>query len=569
MTDKTCIKEMIKLFFPYKKRLVYILICMILSSIINVVIPIASQKIVDLGFIQKEIDVVVELSLTLLCLYVINILIDIVKEKSRLKLSAEFTEKLNKDFFRHIINIKADCIENKNSTEILTQAEMDVSAIASLADERIFYVITKLLGMLGGFIGLCVISKQLAIMVLIFIPLKAVIIAGLSKERRKRYHEYLEINGEYSAWLGETIAGLGEIRNFGIKKEKEKELIQHQKKINNADYEINMLSEYNGSTDIFLLNLLQVLIYISGIFLIVHSGLSVGSIFAFATYSGYVTDPVISVLNILFLLSGIIPSAKRYFAFRGKEEENDIGNMIPSEKFHSIKAENLCFAYSNDILFRNLSFEINAGEKVAIIGGNGVGKSTLLKLIMRVYDPASGKIMLNDIPVEKYDLEKYRQMYAVVSQSVYLFNKSVKENILLYKEENQEMLKKALVNSGLTEFSSLKKLNHIVGDNGIKLSGGQRQRIALARAFYRDREVCILDEANSNVDIYYEKKLEELLIEEMKDKTLIMITHRLDILNKTDKIIFLKHNSGYAIGTYQELIKKDEDFKDMVLNNQD
>lgn len=568
MSDKKCIKEMIKLFFPYKKKLACILLCMIVSSIISIVIPIISQKIVDLGFIQEDINIVVTLSLSLLCLYGLNIVIDILKEKNRLKLSADFTEKLNKDFFGHIINIKTDIMENKNSTEILTQAEIDVSAIASLADERIFYVLTKLLSMIGGFIGLCVISKELAVMVLIFIPIKAMLISKLSRKRKEKYHNYLEINGKYSFWLGETIAGLSEIRNFGIKNEKEKELLQFQKKINNADYEMNMLSEYNGSADTFLLNVLQVLIYISGIYLIVNSGLSVGSIFAFVAYSGYVTEPIISILNIFFLLSGIVPSAKRYFAFRDKEEEEDKGNIIPDARFHSIRIENLCFSYSRDMLFKNLSFEIYAGEKVAIIGGNGVGKSTLLKLIMRIHKPLSGKITLNDIPIEEYALEEYRKIYSVVSQSVYLFNTSIKENILLYEKEDKDKLEKSLNNSGLADFMVPEKLNASVGDNGIKLSGGQRQRIALARAFYRDKEVCILDEANSNVDIYYEKQLEELLLEEMKNKTLIMITHKMDILSRVDKIIFLKENGCFAVGCYQDLIKNDQEFKNMIFNKQ-
>ena len=557
---------MIKLFFPYKKKLSCILLCMIISSIISIVIPIVSQKIVDLGFIQRDINIVVTLSLFMLCLYGGNILIDILKEKNRLKLSADFTEKLNKDFFGHIINIKADVMENKNSTEILTQAEIDVSAIASLADERIFYVLTKLLSMLGGFIGLCVISKELAVMVLAFIPIKAIFISKLSRKRREKYSQYLDINGKYSFWLGETIEGLSEIRNFGIKKEKEKELIQFQKKINNADYEMNMLNEYNGSADTFLLNVLQVLIYIFGIYLIVNSGLSVGSIFAFVTYSVYVTEPIIAILNILFLLSGIVPSAKRYFAFRDKEEEDDKGIIIPDARFHSIRIDNLCFSYGSNMLFRNLSFEIYAGEKVAIIGENGAGKSTLLKLIMRIYKPLSGEILLNGIPIEDYALEEYRKIYSVVSQSVYLFNSSIKENILLYEKEDEDKLEKSLNNSGLAEFMVSEKFNANVGDNGIKLSGGQRQRIALARAFYRDKEVCILDEANSNVDICYEKQLEELLFEEMKNKTLIMITHRLDILSRVNKIIFLKSNGGFVVGEYQELIKNDQEFKNMILN---
>lgn len=569
MSDKKCIKEMIKLFFPYKKKLLCILLCMIASSIISIVNPIISQKIVDLGFIQKDVNMVVTLSVFLLGLYGLNIIIDILKEKNRLKLSADFTEKLNKDFFGHIINIKADVMENKNSAEILTQAETDVSAIASLTDERIFYVLTKLLSMVGGFIGLCVISKELAVMVLFFIPIKAVLISKLSRKRREKYNNYLDINGKYSFWLGETIAGLSEIRNFGIKKEKEKELLQFQKKINKTDYEMSMLSEYNGCVDTLLLNVLQVLIYILGIYFIVNSGLSVGSIFAFVTYSGYVTEPVISILNILFLISGIVPSAKRYFEFREKEEEEDKGIIIPEPEFHSIKIENLSFSYGRDILFKDLSFDIYAGEKVAIIGGNGVGKSTLLKLIMRIHKPLSGRIILNDIPIEEYVLEEYRKIYSIVSQSVYLFNTSIKDNILLYEKENKDKLEKSLNNSGLAEFIVPQKINFNVGDNGIKLSGGQRQRIALARAFYRDKEVCILDEANSNVDIYYEKQLEELLLKEMKNKTLIMITHRMDILNRVDKIIFLKENRCFAVGRYQDLIKNDQEFKNMIVSKKD
>ena len=140
---------------------------------------------------------------------------------------------------------------------------------------------------------------------------------------------------------------------------------------------------------------------------------------------------------------------------------------------------------------------------------------------------------------------------------------------MLYEKENKDKSEKSLNNSGLAEFIVSPKINFNVGDNGIKLSGGQRQRIALARAFYRDKEVCILDEANSNVDIYYEKQLEELLLKEMKNKTLIMITHRMDILNRVDKIIFLKENGCFAVGRYQDLIKNDQEFKKMMVSKKD
>lgn len=567
MTDKECIKKLIKLFNPYKKRLIMIIICMVLSSIISILIPIISKNIMDKGFIEKDILVVTKLSAIMIILYIVSNLIEIIKEKKRLMLSAEFTKSLNFDFVKHLLNLKLKYLEDKNNTEILSQIDVDVSSISSLADGKIFYALTKVLSMLGGFTGLFVLSYELALVVIFFIPIKFAVTKKLSKKRKKKYNEYININSRFSSWFGETITGLLEIRNFGVRNQKEKELGDFQKELNKTDYELNMISQYNGSLDNLLLNILQVSIYVLGIILIVKRGLTVGSIFAFVTYSAYVTDPIISILNIKLMLSGIIPSAKRYFDFKEKGEEEDKGHITPSKKEFCLFFENVNFSYKEKKIFQDLSFRINTGEKIAIVGNNGVGKSTLIKLLTRTYTPNSGKIKLNEIEIEEYKLECYRNLYSIVSQTIYLFNSSVKSNITIYAEENNMMIKKALKDSGLPEFATDDALEYEVGDNGAKLSGGQRQKIALARAFYSNREVCILDEANSSADIYYEKQLEELIIKKMQKKTLIMITHRLDILSKVDKIIYLKKNQQYAVGCYHELFSADSEFKEMIINS--
>lgn len=170
MTDKECVQKLFKMILPYKGKLIIILICMIVSSIISMIIPMLSKDIMDKGFINKNVNIVVELSIVMLFCYLLNEFIDIMKEKSRLRLSAGFTQKLNLDFFKHLINIKSEYLEDKNNSEILSQIEMDVSAIASLADEKIFYALTKSLSMAGGFIGLCILSIPLALVVVMFIP---------------------------------------------------------------------------------------------------------------------------------------------------------------------------------------------------------------------------------------------------------------------------------------------------------------------------------------------------------------------------------------------------------------
>lgn len=565
--DKECIIKLIKMFFEYKKIIVKIFFCMICSSGVSMVIPLINKYIMDEGFLKKDITFLCKLVLILLFVYILGAIIEIVKEQERVALSAKFTTNLNLNFYKHLLSIKEEFLQNRNASEIIAQAEIDASMIASLTDEKIFYALTKLLSMIGGFIGLCIINVYLAIVVVTFIPIKLLIIKKMSEMREKKYSEYIDLNSKFSSWSGEMIEGLTEIRNYGLKRNKEKELLEYQKKINKTDCELNMINQYNGTFDGLLLNILQIAIYVLGSIFVVKKGLSVGSVFAFITYSAYVTEPVISVLNIKLSMSGIIPSARRYFAFQECEEEKDEGILIPNQTDVAFKFENVSFGYDNREILKNVSFEIHKGEKVAIVGENGVGKSTLIKLLMRFYSPAKGNILLNNVGINEYKLDAYREMFSVVSQNSYLFNDTILKNIMLDGEVDINKLDNVLKESGLLELVEKNTLEYVVGNNGIKLSGGQRQKIAIARAFYRDRDICVLDEPNASIDAKYENELEKLLIKQMQDKTLIMITHRLDILDRMDKIIFLKNDGTYSVGDYSELIKKDSEFSRLLSYN--
>ena len=242
-----------------------------------------------------------------------------------------------------------------------------------------------------------------------------------------------------------------------------------------------------------MVQFLSTLLYILGANLVFDRKLSVGSVFAFITYSAYVTGPISAILNIGYLLSGIIPSTKRYYAFLGLEEEPDHGkksDLCPND----LRLEQVSFAYEKEkYILRNMDLSIPKGSKTAIIGRNGSGKTTIIHLLTRMYEPTGGKILLGSENISDLLLSEYRNMVSVVSQQIYLFNDKIRNNICLYKQVDHTVIEAACKDSGLEDFIKEVSLDHVVGQNGAMLSGGQKQKIALARALVHDKPIIIFD----------------------------------------------------------------------------
>lgn len=187
-----------------------------------------------------------------------------------------------------------------------------------------------------------------------------------------------------------------------------------------------------------------------------------------------------------------------------------------------------------------MDLSIPKGSKTAIIGRNGSGKTTIIHLLTRMYEPTGGKILLGSENISDLLLSEYRNMVSVVSQQIYLFNDTIRNNICLYKQVDHTVIEAACKDSGLEDFIKEVSLDHVVGQNGAMLSGGQKQKIALARALVHDKPIIIFDEATSNTDAYSEQQINGLLHTKLKEKTVIVITHKKEILSKVDQIVVLK-----------------------------
>lgn len=564
MSNREAVRKLLALLKDYTKIISIIFGCLLISTVLNLCVPLLSRRIMDDGFIGGNKELLIKLVLCSLMVYLVISVIDIIKEKNRINISAKIQYSLSEQAFSHLMKMKASYFNNKNYAEILNNINVDIGNMTSIADEGVFFVVTQAFSMTGGVIGLFILNWRMTILVLLFIPIKYVVMKKFAKQRKKVMDDFINDSQKYARWFGDTIGGVREVKLFGILNYKHAEFSQKQSKVVERQKKLNILSQWNNIIDTTLVQILVTVIYIIGANLVFKFQLSVGSVFAFITYSAYVTGPISAILNIGYLLSGIIPSTKRYYEFMNLQEETDKGKLIKPE-FGNLKLEEVFFSYETDKpILTDVNIEIPKGSKTVLIGKNGSGKSTIINLLTRMYEPTAGQIKLKGVNIFGITLESYRNMISVVSQQIYLFNDTIRNNICIYKKVSDEVIETACKDSGLEDFLKEVSLDYVVGQNGAMLSGGQKQKIALARALVHDKPIIIFDEVTSNTDVYSEHQINGLLHTRLKEKTVIIITHKQEILQDVDQIVMLKDGAVVGTGKYDDLVINNAEFKDML-----
>ncbi|WP_097014968.1 ABC transporter ATP-binding protein [Anaerocolumna aminovalerica] len=564
MSNKDAVKKLVSLLKEYKRIIYFIFGCLIISTGLNLCIPLLSRSIMDYGFIGGDKELLIKLVMISAILPIVNAAIDLLKEKKRIDISAKLEYSLSEKAFQHLIKIKANYFTGKNYTEIFNNLNTDIAYMVSITDGAAFFIVTQVFSITGGIIGLFIINYKMTLLVLIYIPCKYLLMKYLARRRKLYADQYIEDAQKYAKWFGDTVGGVHEIKLFNIADGKKQEFEDKQKKVIIQKKKINLLGVWNASMDTLMIQLLIMVLYILGANLVFDFKLSVGSVFAFITYSTYVTAPISGILNIGYMLSGIIPSTKRYYEFMDLQEEEERGNPLTHPVFGTIKLRDVSFSYVPDKpILKNMYIRFEKGSKTALIGKNGTGKSTIIGLITRMYEPDQGKILLNGEDVLSFALSEYREMISVVSQQVYLFDNTIRNNICLYKKKSEEEIMQAVIDSGLKDFIDEVSLDYSVGQNGSLLSGGQKQKIAMARALLHDKSIIIFDEATSNTDVYSEMQINNLLHSRLKEKTVIVVTHKQEVLKEVDQIILLG-TEGLVSGTYEELYNGNQDFSEMV-----
>lgn len=570
--DKQIVKNIIALFKPYTWKIIIVIISIIVSSGLSMLTPLVNQKLMDEGLIGKDLRVIITYSIYNLILITIIQGVEVIETKYRSYIENLLSYNLEMKAFKHTLKLKMDFFSNTNYAEIMNNLKIDINNIAQIANQNTFYIITSIFRIIVGIVGLIIIDWRLSILVIVLTPVRYLVVKYLTKIRKNLFKRFIKSSQDYSKWYGDTIGGIREVKIWGLEGLKICEFIKKQKTIIKQNIKMSYLSKANEISYTAFTQIITTLIYIIGGYMIIGEILTVGKLFAFITYTSYVTGPIFAIMNIGYSFASVFPSAERYFDFMNTEGESDSKEKIlervnKNEILGSIEFRNVEFSYiDKEPVLKDINLKINAGETVAIMGSNGSGKSTIIDLLLRFLTPNSGSILLDGKDISSLKLKNYRQLISVVSQDVYLFNTSIKENIMLNSKKTDTEMYSAVRKSGAYKFIEVMSNQYevTVGERGSKLSGGEKQKIAVARALIRDSKILILDEATANYDMEAEHEINNVIKESYEDKTIIIITHKPDILVKVDKIIVINDGIVEDIGTHSELCKRNRFYRDMV-----
>lgn len=570
------LKRCLALLRAYKKDIIIVFFLIISIMIINLVIPLVSKHLMDNGLIKKDFLVVLKMALLGFGLYLIQQGVGFLETRYIVYINTMLKYSLNRIAFKKTFSVKMDFFVKTNIVELLQNINMDVNSIASIADRSSFFILSQIFKMIGGLIGLVLIDWRLTLVVLLIIPLRYKLIKYLTIKNKQYFEKMIKDYGNYGGWFSDTLLGIKEIRILGTQRIKMREFNHKQRKLIKANIMLRLLDRLNQTSEFIGDNFLRNLIYVLGAYLIIDTQLSVGGLFAFVTYSSYVTAPIGAIMNLGYSFSSIIPSAKRFFAFLDTADEGaGIVKPIrldPKQVQGKLELQSVCFSYNGkDTALENINLVIEPGEKVAFIGLNGSGKTTLIKLLLGFYQPTEGKILLDGRDIQKLSISDYRKNVAIVYQDFYLFDTSVRKNIDPFSRLTADEITKVAEDSLALEFIEglPDGFESRIGKNGSLISGGQRQKVAMARAIAKSAKILILDEATSNYDYESEHQVNQMVQSRLKKQTVVIITHKPDVLREVNRVFVLDKGRLIDFGKHEELYQRNLFYRQMVKEEQE
>ena len=525
----------------YKKYIFQICICLVTVSILNFFQPLIIREITDKGMLEKNMKDIIVFSVLLLLTYTVMQGVDLIQTSLFVRVRNKLWGKLYDKVYQKLSRLPLTYYFEKDSAEIIGTIESDINSVSSVADEMTAFSVAAILQIVGGMAGLFMLNWKLAFLVVFLIPVKCVIVNILSKQKEKQISGMIENNRAFFAWMGDCISGIREMKLWNLFFIKQKQFEQLQKKMM-CSYKDNMLLD---QWRVFLIAVSDMLLhaglYILSGAMIIQGEFTIGGAFAFLSYSGDVTSPITSLISIRYYFAQILPSARRLVDFLELEEEyvqTEDRVETKQESAAILEFSDVWFGYNQEeMILKGIHFQADKGDKIAIIGDNGSGKSTILDLAAGFYRPNAGVIRIQGVPLNQMGAWEIRSKISVVSQKSYLFQGTVEENINIGEDALETEVIDVCHKSGVC-FSNLKET---IGHEGAALSGGEHQKIDLARALLKKADILFLDEANASLDVGADAILCDLLKNNINHKTVIFVTHRQELLQAADKIYRLKN----------------------------
>jgi len=474
---------------------------------------------------------------------------------------------LRSDVYRALQNLSLNYFENRSTGELMSRANDDVNYVERIFIDGVEQVVTATLTLAGISIILFYMHWKLAVVALLPIPFLIYGAWVYTSKAHDQYHVVRKRAAKMNAKLQDSISGIRETLSFNRQLHEVKQFEKRSRDYCDGTLEVMRLWAFYSPTMMFLGSLGTVLILLYGVGLVQAGAITVGSLVAFVGYLALFYTPINQLHSVNHMLQHALASGERLFEIIDTVPE--VREMpdatLPSTNVQgAIQFNEVGFSYiPGKPTIHKVSFTVAAGEKIALVGHTGSGKSTLVKLLMRFYDVQSGSIHIDGYPIKSLKLSYLREQIGLVAQDPFLFNGTVAENILYGNiEANRDQVISAAVSAHADTF--IKNLpdgyDTLVGERGVRLSGGEKHRIAIARTFLKNPPILVLDEATSSVDTETESHIKQALDTLMAGRTTLIIAHRLSTLEGADRVLVMKQGKLAETGLHDDLISTDSEY---------
>jgi len=571
---KTAMKKLIRYLSSYKLSLTAVIVLAMMSAAFSIAGPkILSKAITKIfeGLMSKvsgtgsgiDFEYVGKIILILLGLYIVSAIFGYLQGWIMSGISMKLTYRLRKEISQKINRLPLKYFESTNQGEILSRITNDVDTLTQTLNQSLTQVITSTTLVIGALVMMLSINLLMTVVALLIIPLSFSVVMLIISKSQKFFMQQQEYLGHVNGQVEEAYGGHIVIKAFNAERKTIEKFNIYNEKLYNAAWKSQFLTGVMMPLMNIIGNLGYVVVTVLGSYLTIKRTIEVGDIQAFIQYIRSFTQPIAQIANISNILQQTAACSERVFEFLEEEEEvPDTPN--PEINLESIKGDvefrNVRFGYRPDrIVIKNFSARVNAGQKIAIVGPTGAGKTTIVKLLMRYYDVNDGAILIDGHDIREFNRNDLRSLFGMVLQDTWLYNGTIKDNIRYGKPDatDEEVIRAAKLAHADHFIRTLPQgYDTVLNEETTNISQGQKQLLTIARAILKDPKILILDEATSSVDTLTEIQIQKAMDNLMKGRTSFIIAHRLSTIRNADLILVMDHGDIVEQGTHKELLRK-------------
>ena len=482
-----------------------------------------------------------------------------ISQKTAYKLRKEISKKINK--------LPMSYFDKKTNGEVLSLVTNDVDTLSQNMDQSSTQLITSVISVIGILIMMLSIDKLMTLIALAIMPISILLMGTIVKKSQKHFKNQQDYLAEINGTIEEMYAGQNIIKSYNAEENMLNKFNKQNEKLYDSAWKSSFLSGLMHPIMAFVGNLGYVLISIIGGYITIKGRIQIGDIQSFITYTKNFTQPITQIAQISNMIQAMMAAAERIFEFLEEPEEENKKEKLNIENIKgNVEFKNVKFGYDENIIIKDFSAKIKAGQKIAIVGPTGAGKTTIVKLLMKFYDLKDGKILIDGKDINKLDKQEFRKLFGMVLQDTWVFKGTIMEN-LRYGNLNatDEQVEEAAKSAYAHHF--IKTLpdgyNMVLNEETNNISGGQKQLLTIARAILRNPKILILDEATSSVDTRTEILIQKAMDKLMKGRTSFIIAHRLSTIKNADMILVMKDGDIIETGNHKELMKKNGFYKNL------